>query len=774
MNRPLTSAAWLLLLPLVGSLSCASYDAAPTQGAAEPEEAMDYYLAEGDMDDLGYAGGEAASAPAPPPSPEPKRARKSLTADKAKEQAPGAEGLLSDGEAPTDAAGGDEAPTRAWFPESFLFEPLVVTDGDGVASLEVTVPDQLTDWRVLALAHSRDGAQAGSEARFSSTLPVYLDVAQPPTLRVGDKARLPLQVVNNQAEGFHGGLSARVDGDAAWGSISGTMGIDPHGTRLEYVDVHAVRPGVATLKADLVGTDHVLRPLTVVPTGRRLDRSQGGTLAASRSFDIIAPASAQPGSSSLSLVVYPGPLAILAEEMGRSLPGAALNDAAYGYALAGYGRDIALRLGQEVDEAALRKARILAYQRLVRHTRSPDLVQAVVALAAARTQPDDELAQALAERLADQVLYGQSPDGSFAAAWSGGSSSLPRALVLSSLAARWTDGARARVSQRSAGFVARNVGYVKDPYTAAVVLAAGLAEGPQAERLVELVVEAVSVQPDGTRVVKPGAASQRVDGRAPGTVETTAWALLAMARQDGQDELVSDLAAALLGSYRPGRGFGDGLTGLATLEALALVFDEPLPETVQVRLSVDGKEVLEQDMNLAGNYAPLVAKAPAPALAGPHRYELEAVPAVPGLAFTLTQTAYLPWKGDPGSEGFGLKVSILGTPTVGETLPCRLQAAVPGGEAFVVELELPAGVEVERASLQALQEQGSITAFDTRDGWLEFHGPALSSGAVFDATVELVPTLGGELGWGGAALALAERPDERTQSPVGTLRVTMR
>jgi len=37
------------------------------------------------------------------------------------------------------------APTRAWFPETFLFNPLVVTDDKGDASLEVRVPDRLTE-----------------------------------------------------------------------------------------------------------------------------------------------------------------------------------------------------------------------------------------------------------------------------------------------------------------------------------------------------------------------------------------------------------------------------------------------------------------------------------------------------------------------------------------------------------------------------------------------------------------------------------------------------
>ncbi|MGI5865882.1 MAG: alpha-2-macroglobulin family protein, partial [Myxococcales bacterium] len=66
----------------------------------------------------------------------------------------------SEGEGTRQAA----TPSRAWFPETFLFDPLVVTDEQGKASVPVRVPDRLTSWRVLALAHSRDGAQAGAVA----------------------------------------------------------------------------------------------------------------------------------------------------------------------------------------------------------------------------------------------------------------------------------------------------------------------------------------------------------------------------------------------------------------------------------------------------------------------------------------------------------------------------------------------------------------------------------------------------------------------------------
>ncbi len=83
------------------------------------------------------------------------------------------------------------AATRAWFPETFLFNPLIVTDASGRADVKVKVPDRLTTWHVLALAHSREGAQAGTTTDFLGTLPTYVDPVVPKQLVAGDEVRLP-------------------------------------------------------------------------------------------------------------------------------------------------------------------------------------------------------------------------------------------------------------------------------------------------------------------------------------------------------------------------------------------------------------------------------------------------------------------------------------------------------------------------------------------------------------------------------------------------------
>ncbi|MFP2964428.1 alpha-2-macroglobulin family protein, partial [Myxococcus sp. 1LA] len=108
----------------------------------------------------------------------------------------------------------DASPSRAWFPETFLFEPLVVTDASGAATVPVRVPDRLTQWRVLALAHSRSGAQSGAVTAFTGTLPTYVDPVLPAFLRAGDAVRVPVQVMNTTDAAVEAPLKVEVPG--AW------------------------------------------------------------------------------------------------------------------------------------------------------------------------------------------------------------------------------------------------------------------------------------------------------------------------------------------------------------------------------------------------------------------------------------------------------------------------------------------------------------------------------------------------------------------------------
>ena len=98
------------------------------------------------------------------------------------------------------AARTPEGPTRAWFPETFLFEPLVVTDDTGAATVPVRVPDRLTTGACSRSRHSRIGAQGGAVDELPRhAAGVRRSGACPPFLIVGDEIRLPIQIVNTTA-----------------------------------------------------------------------------------------------------------------------------------------------------------------------------------------------------------------------------------------------------------------------------------------------------------------------------------------------------------------------------------------------------------------------------------------------------------------------------------------------------------------------------------------------------------------------------------------------
>ncbi|HSP77032.1 MAG TPA: alpha-2-macroglobulin family protein, partial [Myxococcaceae bacterium] len=299
---------------------------------------------------------------------------------------------------------------RAWFPETFLFEPLVVTDEAGEATVPVKVPDRLTRWRVLALGHSRSGAQAGVVTEFSGTLPTYVDPVLPPFLRAGDAVRLPVQVVNTTEAPVTRALKVEAEGAVREGGAR-TVTVPAAGSVVEYVTLRATRPGPVALRASLGGTDTVVRTFEVWPTGRPVVETRGGTLAAPRTLTLEGPEDAVAGSERVRLRVYPGALGVLREELSAAVGRGGVAEDAYALLLAGRAPELMEALGEEADAEGLRDMAALAGQRVLRAGRAPDVATAALLAEAALAHPDNPVLARLGERLAAQVAGAQRPDG---------------------------------------------------------------------------------------------------------------------------------------------------------------------------------------------------------------------------------------------------------------------------------------------------------------------------------------------------------------------------
>ncbi|RME57644.1 MAG: hypothetical protein D6790_13005, partial [Caldilineae bacterium] len=88
---------------------------------------------------------------------------------------------------------------RSNFDPLALFAPEVRTDGDGRASVPVTLPDNLTRYRIMVVAVA-DGKFFGSgEASITARLPLMVRPSAPRFLNFGDRFQLPV-VLQNQTD----------------------------------------------------------------------------------------------------------------------------------------------------------------------------------------------------------------------------------------------------------------------------------------------------------------------------------------------------------------------------------------------------------------------------------------------------------------------------------------------------------------------------------------------------------------------------------------------
>ncbi|MCP3912771.1 MAG: hypothetical protein GY713_17660 [Actinomycetia bacterium] len=134
-------------------------------------------------------------------------------ADRAAAEGAGGDDALADEGAVSEEADGDfeseEAPqtandpggieVRANFDALAVFAPEVTTDDQGRSVVDFTLPDNLTRYRVMAVAVEGDNRFGSDEANITARLPLMIRPSPPRFLNFGDEFELPV-VLQNQTD----------------------------------------------------------------------------------------------------------------------------------------------------------------------------------------------------------------------------------------------------------------------------------------------------------------------------------------------------------------------------------------------------------------------------------------------------------------------------------------------------------------------------------------------------------------------------------------------
>ena len=182
---------------------------------------------------------------------------------------------------------------RSEFAETAFWRPQLLTDPDGSASIEFTVPDSVTSWNVFVHAVTRDWKAGSVKKEAKSVKELMVRPYVPRFLREGDRADLKI-VVNNASEREMSGLvSVDILDPDSNASVLAAFGVTPEKASLPFtaaagrgtnVTVSVAAPkrvGLYALKVTAVSgdtSDGELRPVPLLPGRVHLIQSRFVTL----------------------------------------------------------------------------------------------------------------------------------------------------------------------------------------------------------------------------------------------------------------------------------------------------------------------------------------------------------------------------------------------------------------------------------------------------------------------------------------------------------------
>lgn len=211
----------------------------------------------------------------------------------------GEKGEASGGGGGGDASGGG---FRTQFKTTILFAPSVITDASGKAEVKFTLPDNLTTFRIMAVAATAADRFGNGESRVVVKKPLLVLPALPRIARAGDRFEAGVVVHSHGAGSGDVAVTAEAHGLALVGDARQVVPIEQGRAREVRFAFEAKEPGRAVLRfratkgADSDGVEHKL-PIEL-PVGLEAVATYGDT-ADRRQEGLTAPKEVWPGVGGL-------------------------------------------------------------------------------------------------------------------------------------------------------------------------------------------------------------------------------------------------------------------------------------------------------------------------------------------------------------------------------------------------------------------------------------------------------------------------------------------
>jgi hypothetical protein len=218
---------------------------------------------------------------------------------------------------------GAEPRVREFFPETFVFEPALITDTDGLAELAVTMPDAITTWRITSFASSSNGQLGSILSQLRVFQDFFVDIDMPVALTAGDEISIPIAIYNYLPQEQKIRLVLQQE---AWFDVLETAEIErslqKDGVSVAYFPIRVKDIGYHSILVRAYGevkSDAIKRSVAVLPDGKRYEQIVSDRLTERVVQKVVFPKHAISGANWLGLKIFPGIFSQIVEGLDNLL-----------------------------------------------------------------------------------------------------------------------------------------------------------------------------------------------------------------------------------------------------------------------------------------------------------------------------------------------------------------------------------------------------------------------------------------------------------------------
>jgi len=214
---------------------------------------------------------------------------------------------------------------REYFPETMFWQPALITDDQGRATLKVPMADSITTWRLTALGSSLAGRLGSVDAPLRCFQDFFVDLDLPVALTQGDQVSVPVAVYNYLPAAQTVTLTLE-QGD--WFDLQGEpvqrVRMEKNGVDVVHYTLTAKGIGLHKLTVRAQGSamsDAIRREIEVLPDGKEIRTVQNGRLEAGKPIKtrVELPAAGIDGAGTIFVKLYPGTFSQVVEGLDKIL-----------------------------------------------------------------------------------------------------------------------------------------------------------------------------------------------------------------------------------------------------------------------------------------------------------------------------------------------------------------------------------------------------------------------------------------------------------------------